>query len=188
MKKLNAVFAAIIIGSLLFTSACLEEEVIDKTAVLMDTTWINSEFTVNFTTEGISTIDEIDMLNEIDECNKDDELDFTSTTEYRFLDGANTCANSPSEGVLATGTWDLDEDSNTLSLGGDYFETITGSYAGFPVTFSDLTTGDDLLFKIISISEEQVELQLEKDLPITVSTLGTVQGTAIVDITLVPAP
>jgi len=183
MKKLNAVFAAIIIGSILFTSACLEEEVIDKTAVLMDTTWNTSEFTANFTTSGISTIDEIDILNEIDECNKDDELNFTSTTEYRFLDGTNTCANSPADGVLATGSWDLDEDSNTLSLGGDYFETITGSTNASPVDFSDLTTNENLLFKIISISEQQVELQLEKDVP---STFG--DATIVIDITLVPAP
>lgn len=186
MKRLNYLFACFIIGGLIFTSACTEEETIDKTAVLMDTLWdisvLNIEASNAFTTETY------DVIANMEPCSQDDLLDFVSTTEYNILDAGTSCGTVPVDGILFTGSWNLNNEANTLELDAGYFEQITAG-ENLIISISDLATDGMIIFDIVTLNQEKVVLELTKVVPVTDPNSGfSIDNDLTINATLLPAP
>lgn len=182
MKRLNYLFALLIVGGLIFASACTEEETIDRTAVLMDTLWDTSILDV--TVSNAFGSQAYDVVAEMDDCTKDDLLDFVTESQYNILDSDLSCDAPPPNGILFTGSWNLS--GNTLELDADYFDQLT---TGMGISIADLATNGAILFNVVSLSQEKVELEFTKIIPLTLpGTTVTVDSDITIEVTLIPAP
>ncbi|MFW5760368.1 MAG: hypothetical protein ACOCXH_05255 [Cyclobacteriaceae bacterium] len=184
MKRLNYLFATLIAGGMIFSGACTDEETIDKTAILMDTLWDTSVLDV--TVGNAFASQTIDVIEQVDDCTKDDLIDFISASEYNILDSDLSCSsNPPADGILFTGTWSYDQEADQLELDADYFGQLT---TGLGISIDDLATNGTILFDVVDLTENKVELEFSKVVPVSDPTTGiSIDSDLTIEVTLIPA-